>query len=77
MEPTVLDRGLGTWRYIKEQSSYESGPGPGQSQRRWVAAGDGAVTFKHDYTTADGEEAHVEFTAKYGACSTRTCLIQA
>ena len=39
------------------------------SQRRWIAAAGGAVTFLHDFTTvaeAGGQQVHVEFTAAYG-----------
>ena len=59
------DRGVGTWRYRPQDSTYESGPGPRESQRRWVPSGEGAVTFLHDFTGADGSKGHTEFTAAY------------
>ena len=65
----VVDRALGAWRYLPELSSYESGPGPAVSHRRWVSSGsagdDSAVTFVHDFTTQAGDATHLEFTAKY------------
>ena len=63
----VVDRAVGTWRYQPELSTYQSGPGPAVSQRRWISSadGDGAVTFVHDFTTQAGDAVTLEFTAKY------------
>ena len=62
----VVDRAVGTWRYLSLESSYESGQGPLVSQRRWISSTDGsAVTFVHDFTSQDGEASHLEFTARY------------
>ena len=65
MGAAKADRGVGTWRYRPQDSTYESGPGPRESQRRWVPSGAGAVTFLHDFTGADGSKGHTEFTAAY------------
>lgn len=58
------DRGIGKWRFLKEASTYESGPGPKESIRQWMKTGDG-VKFLHDGTSMDGKPFHTEFTAKY------------
>ncbi len=62
-----MDRAVGTWRYLALESSYESGPGPLVSQRRWIrsSADLAAVTFVHDFTSQDGQASHLEFTARY------------
>jgi Tol biopolymer transport system component len=59
-----LDRGIGKWRFLKEASTYESGPGPKESRRQWVKDGD-QVKFLHDGTSMDGKPFHTEFIAKY------------
>jgi len=59
-----VDRGIGKWRFLKEASTYESGPGPKESRRQWVKEGDG-VKFLHDGTSMAGKPFHTEFTAKY------------
>ena len=44
--PAVVDRAVGTWCYLPLESSYESGPGPVASQRRWITSTtDDSVTF--------------------------------
>jgi hypothetical protein len=58
------DNGLGTWLFVPEKSTYESGPAPKESKRQWVAKGD-TVQFLHDGRSADGKVFHTEFTAKY------------
>lgn len=58
------DLGLGTWVFVPEKSTYESGPAPQKSQRQWIAQGD-AVQFLHDGVGADGKAFHMEFVAKY------------
>lgn len=59
-----VDLAIGKWRYLREISSYESGPGPKESERQWVRDGDG-VRFLHDGTNMDGTPFHTEFRAKY------------
>jgi hypothetical protein len=59
-----VDRALGKWRFLREISQYESGPGPRESRRQWVRDGDG-VRFLHDGTNLDGTAFHTEFRAKY------------
>jgi hypothetical protein len=58
------DLGLGTWVFVPEKSTYESGPAPKESKRQWIAKGD-AVQFLHDGVNADGKPFHTEFTVKY------------
>ncbi len=58
------DRGLGTWIFVPEKSTYESGPAPKQSRRQWVLRGE-KVQFLHDGVSADGKVFHTEFTAPY------------
>jgi hypothetical protein len=58
------DNGLGTWVFVPEKSTYESGPAPKESKRQWVAKGD-SVQFLHDGVNAEGKPFHTEFTAKY------------
>jgi hypothetical protein len=58
------DRGIGKWRFRKDASTYESGPGPKESTRQWVKDGDG-VKFLHDGVSMEGKPFHTEFAAKY------------
>lgn len=58
------DLGLGTWVFVPEKSTYESGPAPKESKRQWIAKGD-AVQFLHDGVNAEGKPFHTEFTVKY------------
>jgi Tol biopolymer transport system component len=59
-----VDRGIGKWRFRKDLSTYESGPGPKESTRQWVKDGD-RVKFLHDGTSMEGKPFHTEFTARY------------
>ena len=44
--PAVVDRAVGTWRYLPLESCYESGLGPAVSHRRWITSTTGdTVTF--------------------------------
>jgi hypothetical protein len=58
------DLGLGTWVFVPEKSTYESGPAPKESKRQWIAQGD-SVQFLHDGVNAEGKPFHTEFTVKY------------
>lgn len=61
------DLGLGTWVFVPEKSTYESGPAPKESKRQWIAKGDkvDTVQFLHDGENAEGKPFHTEFTVKY------------
>lgn len=58
------DRGLGVWRFVPAESTYESGPAPKESRRQWLADGEW-VRFIHDGISAQGKPFHTEFKAKY------------
>jgi hypothetical protein len=60
----VEDLGQGTWRFVPAESRYESSPAPKESQRQWIADGDG-VRFVHDGVSAEGKRFHTEFRAGY------------
>jgi hypothetical protein len=58
------DRGLGVWRFLPAESTYESAPAPKESKRQWLADGEW-VRFLHDGINAQGKPFHTEFKAKY------------
>jgi len=64
-QQTRQDLAIGTWQFVPEGSTYQSGPAPSRSIRQWAAAPNGLVRFQHEGSSASGQEFHTEFLAGY------------